>query len=47
MLKINKNECYENNCCDLNRIKNMKLKKIYDRMKVMVIMQQPLYNEIK
>ena len=27
--------------------RNMKLKKIYDRMKVMVIMQQPLYNEIK
>ena len=27
MLKINKNECYENNCCDLNRIKTIKLKK--------------------
>ena len=25
--ETNRNECYENNCCDLNRIKNIKLKK--------------------
>ena len=34
MLKINKNECYENNCYDLEKYE---IEEIYDIMKVMVI----------